>query len=182
VATLADVLHPLTTLPYAFLGHSLGALMGFELARELARRRQTGPLRLFVSGCRAPQIPNPDPPRHGLPDAAFIAELRRLKGTPPELLNNADLMELTLPMLRADFALYETYTYASDEPLNLPISAFAGQHDREVPPNDIAAWRAQARGTFVLRILPGDHFFLHSAQPAVLQAVAKDLGCAGCSG
>jgi medium-chain acyl-[acyl-carrier-protein] hydrolase len=85
-----------------------------------------------VSGCRAPQIPAPRPPIHALPEPAFLDELRRLNGTPETVLENAELMQLLLPVLRADFALLETYVYTPKPLLDYPISAFGGLQDREV--------------------------------------------------
>jgi medium-chain acyl-[acyl-carrier-protein] hydrolase len=175
VQTLTQVLRPYLNPPFAFFGHSLGALVGFELARHLRRQRESEPLHLFVSGHRAPQMPDPDPPIHQLPESAFIAELRRLNGTPEEVLQNKELMELMIPLLRADFAIHETYVYTPEAPLVCPISAFGGLQDDKVSRDNLVAWRDQTDGAFTLRMFPGDHFFLHSAQIQLLQAVSRDL-------
>jgi len=162
-------------LPYVFFGHSLGALIGFELACQLRRQNSTDPVHLFVSGRRAPQIPDPNPPIHQLPEAEFIDELRRFDGTPEEVLKHPELMEIFLPVLRADFALLETYEYTSEKPLDCPITAFGGLQDRKATREELAAWRDQTHGDFRLQLFPGDHFFLHSVQPILLQAIAQDL-------
>jgi medium-chain acyl-[acyl-carrier-protein] hydrolase len=104
-----------------------------------------------------------------------VEELRRFNGTPEAVLQNAELMQLFLPILRADFALHETYVYAAGEPLDCPISAFGGLEDGEVSRDDLAAWRDQTRGAFTLRMFPGDHFFLRSARPHLLQAMSQNL-------
>jgi medium-chain acyl-[acyl-carrier-protein] hydrolase len=161
--------------PFVFFGHSMGARVGFELARELRRQNDPGPVHLFVSASRAPQIPDPDPPIHHLPEAEFVKELRRLDGTPEEVLQNAELVQLFLPLLRADLAMDETYIYTIEEPLDCPISAFGGLEDNKVGRDDLAAWRDQTRGIFTLRMFPGDHFFLRSARISLLQAVTQDL-------
>ena len=176
VETLAAAIRGHLDVPFAFFGHSMGALIGFELARELRRRRQAGPAHLFVSGHRAPQLRDPDPPIHRLPEPAFVAALRRLEGTSEEVLCNAELMQLMMPALRCDFAACETYAYVPEAPLACPISAFGGADDPKVGPAAIAAWRHQTTGAFVQRIVPGTHFFLYGARDLLLNAIAEDLG------
>ena len=173
VEALARVLVPLLDKPFAFFGHSLGALIGFELARQIRRQHGLHPVRLFVSAGRAPQIPHRAPPIHTLPDNEFLAELRRLNGTPRELLDHEELMEVMLPIVRADFALYETYLYSAEPPLTCPISAFGGLQDRKVSASDLEAWRSQTSASFSLRMFPGDHFFLK--EPLLLQALSQEL-------
>jgi medium-chain acyl-[acyl-carrier-protein] hydrolase len=173
VEALAEALAPLLDKPFAFFGHSLGALVSFELARRVRSRYGVNPSRLFVSAGRAPQIPRRGPAIHTLPEKEFLAELRRLNGTPSELLEHRELMELMLPLLRADFALFETYVYASEPPLGCPISAFGGLQDRRVQDSDLEAWRTQTSKEFSLQMFPGDHFFL--SQPALLRVLAEEL-------
>ena len=173
IEALARALVPLLDKPFAFFGHSLGALIGFELARQIRRQHGLHPVRLFASAGRAPQIPHRAPPIHTLPDNQFLAELRRLNGTPRELLDHEELMEVMLPILRADFALYETYLYSTEPPLNCPISAFGGLQDRRVSASDLEAWRSQTSASFSLRMFPGDHFFLK--EPLLLQALSQEL-------
>jgi surfactin synthase thioesterase subunit len=175
IGALTDALQDALAPPYAFFGHSLGGLIAFELARALRRQGRALPLQLFVSGHLAPQLPQRHPPIHGLPYAQFVQELRRYRGTPEAVLANHELLELLLPVLRADFQLFETYVYQSDEPLDCPISAFGGLSDVEVSQEDLAAWRRQTRGLFTFRLLPGNHFFIQSAQAQLLQALGLDL-------
>jgi medium-chain acyl-[acyl-carrier-protein] hydrolase len=175
VETLAQVLRPYLSLPFAFFGHSMGTLIGFELAREFRRQRLPSPLHLLVSGRRAPQLLDDEPPIHDLPEPEFVAELRRLSGTPEAVLQNAELMQLLIPVLRSDFAINETYTYTPEEPLGCPISAFGGTEDEETTQEDLAAWREQTRVSFRLQMFPGDHFFLNSIRTPFIQALAQDL-------
>jgi medium-chain acyl-[acyl-carrier-protein] hydrolase len=175
VQALAQALVPLLDKPFAFFGHSLGALVGFELARQLRRQSGVQPVRLFVSADRAPQIPHRDRPIHALPEEEFMAELRRLNGIPGKVLEEAELMQIMLPVLRADFAVYETYAYATEPPLNCPISAFGGLLDQRVSRGDLEAWRNQTNGSFSLRMFPGDHFFWNTTQPLLLQALSREL-------
>ncbi len=172
---LAQAIQPYLDKPFAFFGHSMGAVIGFELARQLRRQNDLCPAHLFVSGSRAPQVPDPNPPLHQLPDGEFVAELRHFNGTPEEVLQNSELMQLFLPILRADFAIHETYTYTAGAPLDCSISAFGGSQDDRVSGEDLAAWRGQTCSTFMLRLFPGDHFFLHSARSLLIQAISQDL-------
>lgn len=175
VPPLVQALQPYLNLPFAFFGHSLGATLSFEVARQLCRRNDPSPIHLFVSGSSAPQIPLRNPPIHQLPETEFKAELRRFNGTPEAVLENEELMQLLLPLLRADFAAHETYVYTADAPLSCPISAFGGLQDTEVSHDDLAAWQEQTRSIFTLRMFPGDHFFLHSARKLLLQSMSQDL-------
>jgi medium-chain acyl-[acyl-carrier-protein] hydrolase len=175
VEALCDNIGPHLDKPFAFFGHSMGALIAFELARELRRRGEPLPLCLYISGRSAPQLADPDSPKHDLPEEEFIAELRKLNGTPKEVLENAELMHIMSPLLRADFAVCETYSYESEPPLGCPIAAFGGLQDFEVGRERVAAWREQTSGRFSLRMLPGDHFYLNSQSALLLQVLAQDL-------
>ncbi|MDY7076349.1 MAG: thioesterase II family protein [Chloroflexota bacterium] len=161
--------------PFAFFGHSLGALVSFELARHLRQRHGPSPVHLFVSGHNAPQIPDREPPIHALPETEFVEKLRRLNGMNKETLENVELMELLLPILRADFAVCETYVYEADEPLDCPISAFGGLQDEYVSRENLAAWHEQTSASFSLRMFPGDHFYLNTERLFLLRALAQEL-------
>ncbi len=157
--------------PFAFLGYSMGSLLAFELTRHLCQENKIYPQHLFVCARRAPQLPATKPPIHKLSDAVFLEELRKLNGTPKEILANDELMALFIPTLRADFAVIETYNYYDREPLNCPITAIGGSEDTEVSHEDLEAWNLQTNASFNLHILPGDHFFLHSATSRLLQII-----------
>ncbi|MGB8476809.1 MAG: alpha/beta fold hydrolase [Candidatus Acidiferrum sp.] len=175
VQALAQALVPLLDKPFAFFGHSLGALVGFELARQLRRQNGVQPVRLFISAGRAPQIPQRQRPIHALSEREFLVELRRLNGIPGKILEEVDLMHIMLPVLRADFAVYETYVYSTEPPLNCPISTFGGLQDHRVSRGDLEAWRDQTRVSFSLRMFPGDHFFLSTTEPLLLQVLSQEL-------
>jgi len=162
-------------LPFAFFGHSMGSLISFELARRLRRERQQEPIHLFVSGRSAPQLPDEEPPAHNLPEPEFLEELRRLNGTPKEALAYPELMQILIPILRADFSVCETYIYTEEPPLACPISAFGGTQDSDVSREDMEAWRRQTRASFTLRMFSGDHFFLHSAEEQLLTILAEEI-------
>ena len=176
IDVLADVLSPYLDSPFGFFGHSLGSLISFELTRRLRRQKAPCPVQLFVSGRRAPQIPDPDPPIHQLPDAEFIEELRRFNGTPQAVLENPELMEIFMPLLRSDIGLDETYVYDHEAPLDCPISAFGGLEDEEVSREELAAWRDQTQSKFRMQMFPGDHFFLNGKESdGLLEVISRDI-------
>lgn len=149
ISVLASGLFPYLDKPYAFFGHSMGALIAFELAsylRHCASRNE--PLHLFVSGHRAPQLPDPNEPVYHLPEAELIERLRHLQGTPEEFLNNQELLRLFMPMLRADFTLCETYVYQQTPAFPYPITALGGLQDPVVSRESILSWEAQTSSTF----------------------------------
>ncbi len=161
--------------PFEFFGHSFGALVCFELAHRLADQYGIEPALLIVSGRTAPQIPDPDPPTYNLPDDMLIKELHRLNGTPREVLDHPELMELMLPIIRADFQAVQTYQFTRKAPLHCAITALGGLGDTEVSRPSLEAWGEHTDGPFAVRMLPGDHFFIHSAETTVIELVYRHL-------
>lgn len=175
IALLTKVLQPFLGTRFALFGHSMGALLSFELARRFRRELKLAPSLLIVSGQRAPQLRDPVPPTHLLPDEEFVDRLKQMGGTPEGVLESSELMELFLPLLRSDFQLCETYVYSPDDPLECPISAFGGVEDVRVSEPELAAWSVQTRGRFDLRMFPGKHFFLNSSRGMFLRALSQRL-------
>jgi medium-chain acyl-[acyl-carrier-protein] hydrolase len=175
VADATAALRPLFDKPFAFFGHSMGAAIGFEVARLLRREGAAMPVHLFVSGRRAPQLRRPPEDVYKLPEAEFIEELRRLKGTPAEVLEHPELMQVVLPLVRADFEVIQTYEAADEPPLDVPLTAFGGLSDGEVSREDIEAWGAQTTRAFASRMLPGDHFYLTANQHLLLPLLSQEL-------
>ena len=179
VQVLGPTLLPFLNKPFAFFGHSMGALIVLELTRWLRRTNKPLPIHLFISGRRAPQFPDEEPPSHDLPEAEFIERLRELNGTPQEVLHHPELMQLMIPLLRADFSVCETYQYEVELPLNCPITVFGGLGDIEVPREKLEPWRELTTSSFSLHIFPGDHFFIHSAQNEITRVIAQKLSSPG---
>jgi medium-chain acyl-[acyl-carrier-protein] hydrolase len=175
---VADAIERLPPLPCAFFGHSLGAIVAFEATRELRRRGARRPLHLFASACPAPHIPDRDD-AHTLPDAELVARLRGFGETSEEVLANRELMEMILPIYRADAALTETYAYADEPPLDLPITAIGGREDERATMADLSAWQRHTRAAFALETVPGRHLFLQTARAEVLAIVTRALGILG---
>lgn len=167
VSAVAEALQKYLDKPFAFFGHSMGSLIGFELARLFRREHKLEPIHLFVSGRSAPQVPDTDPPTYNLPEPEFIEELQRINGTPKEALEHPELMRLMLPILRNDFQVCQTYTYTEDAPLSCPITVLGGLQD-EATREELEAWKAQTTGRFMLHMLPGDHFFIKKEEEKIL--------------
>jgi medium-chain acyl-[acyl-carrier-protein] hydrolase len=175
IKTLADELKPLLSVPFAFFGHSMGAFISFELARQLRRSSGLSPVHLFLSAARAPHLPDPHPPIHHLGEAEFVSTLLRLHGIPAQILQNAELLRLVLHSLRADLTLFETYAHYPEPPLDCPISSYGGQQDSKVAYADLAGWSVYTRGAFTCRLFPGNHFFLTSARTSLLRTLSDEL-------
>lgn len=176
VAEMVSALRPLFNKPFAFFGHSMGAAISFEVTRLLRREDARQPVHLFISGNGAPQLRTQQTHTYNLPEAEFIEELRRLKGTPAEVLEHPELMKVIMPLLRADFELIETYVAADEPPLDVPMTVYGGMRDVDIPREALEAWSAQTTGPFACRMLPGDHFYLTSNQRLLLLSLlAKEL-------
>ena len=160
--------------PFAFFGHSMGALLSFEVSHLLKRQYKLEPVHLFVSGRRPPHIPDPDPPIFNLPELELLEELRRLKGTPLHILENAELMQLMLPLLRADFEACDTYRYMEGPRLSCALSAFGGTED-DVSPGEIDEWAKHTIGLFRRYMFPGGHFFINTQKRDLLQILSGQL-------
>jgi len=162
--------------PFSFFGHSMGAAIAFELAHRLRAAGLPTPQRLLVSGRRAPGRPGHDETTYHLPGPAFLDKLAALNGSPREVLDNAELMALMLPMLRADFQLIETYRATPVRiPLDCPLTAFGGVDDPKASREDLLAWRELSHGPFRLQLFPGGHFYLQQDPAPLLQAVQREL-------
>jgi surfactin synthase thioesterase subunit/glycosyltransferase involved in cell wall biosynthesis len=175
VAALGDSIEPYLDQPFAFFGHSMGAVVAFELARLLRRRNRPLPRLLVASGARAPRfrrghVPGPEPG-----EAEFVDALRRLQGTPRAVLDNPTLLQLILPALREDAAIYRNYIYAEEPPLHCPIRAYGGADDPNVHRQHLEGWAAETTAAFAMRLFPGGHFYLQTHRQEFLAALTLDL-------
>ena len=174
--TLSTVLHPLLSQPYALFGHSMGALIAFELARVLRRRKLPPPMHLFVSAARAPHIPDREAPVHHLPDLLLWKTVTRdygaaQDGTPL----NPEMASVLLPILRTDFRMCESYKPSWEDPFAFPVTAYGGIHDRRVTYADLAAWSGYTIGGFRMQLFPGGHFFPARSRSLFLKILSGDV-------
>jgi medium-chain acyl-[acyl-carrier-protein] hydrolase len=172
VENLASELNLYLDRPYILYGYSLGALIAFELARELRRRKVRAPLSVFALARRAPHLPQPYALIHRLPDDQFLAEVARRYGAMPAVIQqDVELMKLLVLVLRADITALETYVYKEEDPLDCPIYAFGGSSDSTTTAQDLEAWRSHTRHTFESKIFHGDHFFIRNNRQSVFSAI-----------
>lgn len=175
VDDLCDAFEDYSDLPLALFGHSMGALIAFELARQLRRRNLPQPAHLFVAGYAAPQLPRWQSPLHTLNDRELVLALHQFRGTPEHLLKNEQLMQMMLPVLRADFALCETYVYRPEPSLSCPITALGALSAADVSRPELQAWAVQTTGEFKIEMFSGDHFFLTTSRTPLLQLISAEL-------
>lgn len=174
---LLDQVEPFVTraldCPTVFFGHSMGAIVGFELCRRLRRRGAALPAALVLSGREPPQHRSAGRLLHQLSNAQLRDELRRLGGTPEELLRLPDLLDLVLPALRADLACIEMWEHAAEPPLPIPLIVLGGADDREADPEQLPGWRPHSAIGCSVHIFSGDHFFINEHSAAIMQLVSR---------
>lgn len=175
VTAVADVFAVQLQRPFALFGHSMGALICFELAREIERRHDRVSSRLYVSARRAPQVPGSDPPNYALPDDEFVAEVKKLNGTPDGLFDDIETRALFIPVIRADFEVVDTYKYQPGPLLRCPISAYGGLQDTCIPVSDLRAWDKQTLSTCTVQMFAGDHFFINHPSRDFFNTFHRDL-------
>lgn len=165
--------HP--DMPAAYFGHSMGALMAFEVIRRLRAAGKPRPLCLFVSAHRAPQLPDQTPMLHMLEDAALLERLRDWNGTSDAILKNPALSSIFLPILRADLTVASKYRYEPGAPLDCPIVAYAGTLDSEASIDEVRAWRTQTSAEFSLHVCSGGHFFIQEPRSGFMAEFVHEL-------
>jgi medium-chain acyl-[acyl-carrier-protein] hydrolase len=175
VEEMADAIRTEIRGRFAFYGHSMGALISFELARELRRRRYGTPVHLFLSACRAPNVVRSVPPTFNLPIQEFVAEIQKLKGTPKEFFEHPELQNALLPLLRADFEITDTYEYLAESPLACPITVYGGEQDELAPVKNLVPWELQTSAECTIRVFSGHHFFIQSHKTEFVELLRKDV-------
>ncbi len=172
---IADALQFEAAVPYVMFGHSMGSLVAFELCHALAKRRAPLPILLVVAGHRGPHEPAATAPVHAAPNAQFVAHLRDLGATPPEVLACPELLDLMLPILRNDFHACETYCPPRRPPLPVSIAVYGGLADAETDRDGLLAWKRETSVRHVLRMFPGGHFFIRESAARVVAMLQRDL-------
>jgi medium-chain acyl-[acyl-carrier-protein] hydrolase len=172
---LVGWLRPYLDMPFAFFGHSMGAILCFEAARKLQRENGLYPEHLFVSACRFPEMFGHRRITYNLPDEEFIKDVVQLGGTPEEILDHQELLQLMIPILRADFQACQTYVYSPGPQLLSPITAFGGLQDNFVSIDQLKGWREYSLHSFSLQMLPGNHFLINSRSGLIVDTISRVL-------
>lgn len=173
---LTEALYPHVNKPFAFFGHSMGALVGFEVARQIRSCFALCPVHLIVSGKRSPHLPDPHPNLHYLLDDELLIESEKLYGNLPEIITqDRELLQFFLAIMRADLTMIETYQYKNGDPLECPITVFGGTQDNSVDENELSAWRDHTVAAFNVQMFQGDHFFIQTNRTAIIQSIKKEL-------
>jgi medium-chain acyl-[acyl-carrier-protein] hydrolase len=175
IERLLPVLDPLLDRPFALFGHSMGALIAFELSRALKATGRRTPLRLFASGMRPPHIKG-QYQIHTLPDRQLVQALQALNGTPAEIISDSSLVEFFLPLMRADLRLAETYRYMPGPLLDHPITVFSGLGDVTAPVDQQGEWQRLTCADCTVRFLEGNHFFIQVHAHLIAASILKSLG------
>ncbi|HET9898351.1 MAG TPA: alpha/beta fold hydrolase [Streptosporangiaceae bacterium] len=163
---------------FSLFGHSMGGLLAYEVTRAMTAKGRP-PRHLFVSGVRAPQLGPPRRIAHLLPDPELLEVMEELAGTSPEVLAHPELVRLLLPVLRADFAVCETYLHSHDTPLRVPITVLGGLSDPSVSVSEMRAWRDLTSAGFEAEFYSGGHFYLNTLREEVIGALLARLGPPG---
>lgn len=170
---IAGAMAPLMDRPAALFGHSMGAVLAYEVAR-LLQERGSAPVHVFASGARPPHDRGGDRVS-GRDDDGVIEEMIRLGGTDADALRDPELRELVLPYVRNDFTLIEDYAHRDGTRLTVPVTAIIGDADSHVTEEQARGWGEVTGGRFALRVLPGGHFYLTDQQPAVIAEIHRTL-------
>jgi surfactin synthase thioesterase subunit len=171
VRDIVAAIRPHLSNRFSFFGHSMGALVSFEVTRMLQVRKLPLPENLFVSGYHAPHLPDPGRKIHHLSDDAFIDGIIDMNGLPAELVENREFLSVFLPALRADFTMCETYQYRAGEKVKSSIVALGGKDDPEAGEEHLQAWKEQTTGDFFLHMLEGDHFYIHQKEEEIIEII-----------
>ncbi len=161
--------------PFVLFGHSMGGLISFEITRRLRREGRRLPELLIVSGRKAPQTPERFPIMHTLAEPDFIKSLESYGGTPRAVLEDRELLDIFVPLLRADFTVFESHEYRSEPPLPVPLVVFGGDEDERAIRSELQAWRIHTSADFRLHMIPGAHFFLRDNPTPTLAALNAEL-------
>jgi surfactin synthase thioesterase subunit len=161
---------------FALFGHSMGALLCYELAHVLSELGKP-PRHLFVSGLGGPHLPFVGPLLHEKTDDELLVAVAEMEGTSPEVLAQPELVKLLLPLLRADLTVWETYVPRPSAELRVPvpITALGGRDDPGVSLERLRAWQQLTSADFHREVFDGGHFYHHAARDEVATVIKKRL-------
>lgn len=161
--------------PFAFFGHSLGALLAYELTRNIASVSHHLPIHLFISAYRAPHLPNEGRMLHKLEHEELLAEIVALNGVPKELMKEPELVRYFMSVIRADLAVCETYVFRNSQPLPVSFTVYGGDTDPRAQSSELAPWRELCACEFDMKIFAGGHFYIESCRKELVDNIARAL-------
>lgn len=169
------VANQISDAPFAFFGHSMGALLAYELSCMLKDRRMREPMTLFISGRWPPHIYRKDYLDPNLSDEELKIELIELGGTSPESFENKQFEEMLISLVRADFQMLSKYVYRYKTPLDTALNVMTGNSDHKVNQRDLLEWRNHTNGSFSIHKFNGGHFYITESFDAVMQHINRTL-------
>jgi medium-chain acyl-[acyl-carrier-protein] hydrolase len=175
VKDIAQAIHEYQDKPFSIFGYSFGALLAFEVSRELRRQGLAIPVHLFVAACQAPQIPDAYPPISMLGDSEFMHKVEDFFEPQNEAWSHSKLRDFLLPVLRDDIAVCESYVYRKEAPFSCPIDVFAGEQDRSIPVASTRDWSEHSTATVTHHVFPGGHFFIDDSEDEIIALVLSAL-------
>ena len=179
IEAIAPALLPKLDKPFAFFGHSMGAILAFECSRFLRKNYGLLPSCLFVSGRNAPHVQNQDSLANNVSKEAFLEELRLFKGTPEKVLKNPAMLKLLLPILQADYEVIKTYEYTEEVSLKCALITFGSSEDIKTTIEGLKAWKEHTTDYFYLHKMPGNHFFINSSKSLLIEQIVSYLSVLG---
>lgn len=171
-----DISHALKSIndkPYIIFGHSLGALVGFEVIHQLMKQQLKLPEHFIISARRAPQVIKKDFDINNATNDEFIQYIKSLQGSDEKLFKNPKIMKLLLPMLKADFSMALNYQFEQPQKLPVPITAFGGKNDNSTKTKDLLAWQEQSEPPINTVLFEGGHFFINDNTQLIIQSINK---------
>ncbi|MFF9351272.1 thioesterase II family protein [Streptomyces sp. NPDC014734] len=171
-------LKPWLDVPTAFFGHSMGAVLAYEVALRLERDGLPGPIALFASGRRAPSRYREENV-HRRDDDGIVKEMQLLSGTDSRILGDEEILRMVLPAIRSDYTAVETYRSEAGAAVSAPITVFTGDSDPRTSLEEAEAWRAHTTAEFDIRVFPGGHFFLANHADEIIEIISKSISGAG---
>ncbi|MER9714544.1 alpha/beta fold hydrolase [Mesorhizobium sp. M0174] len=176
VPMVTEALRDYSDRPFIFFGHSVGALVAYEIARFLEKAGRPSPFHVVVSAHPSADVPADEPPLYSYADDKLTDVIRSLGLVPKEALANDELLHnFILPPMRADFELAETYDRNLPTPLDVAITAMGGAQDETINTNDLDKWRQLTTSRFARIMFEGDHFYTHSMTAEVVSAVLREV-------
>lgn len=175
VSEIVNSLSDYSDKPFVLFGHSMGAMLAYFVTCELQRKQLMMPEILFVSGMRAPHIASRSEPVKQMNDEDLVNSLNKYGGMPAELFKNKELLQIFLPIIRADLEMLGRVPVEKSDNVNVPIFAYGGELDQTFTKDDLQQWDQYSDVEFKLHLMPGGHFYINQHRNELLRAIEDDI-------